>query len=368
MDEYAGKKMEAQVLPGGIKIAGIEQNDLEYDPALYGRDRGELDWDRMSIHSSHMLNDAGSFVRDKMSVPINRIQGYLHHGPMSSISKRGPEHIELGRIDTRSDAWPLLHANSSTASGIETPYEGMHQYPPGVPYDTQRSMTPGGSRPMTPLGQSMTAQQTRPMTPQGGHMQSASGNWAGHAQSPSGNWAGHSQSPSGNWSAGGSQQRNAPGQPFVPPQAPTLSQPIPPNPHARGRSFDALNAPSAYQQPPQHGYGGPSAGSMYHDRTPSANSETRPGDYFTPQRVASPQQSPGGLMGGRASPMQRLGTPQQQYQQYQQQPYGQGLSPQRGPSRQPSFDQLRQHQQPSPGGQYQQQPPGGFPPQGPYRR
>ena len=25
MDEYDGKKMEAQILPGGIKIAGIDQ-------------------------------------------------------------------------------------------------------------------------------------------------------------------------------------------------------------------------------------------------------------------------------------------------------------------------------------------------------
>ncbi|KIK61133.1 hypothetical protein GYMLUDRAFT_85115 [Collybiopsis luxurians FD-317 M1] len=56
LDEYGGQKMEAQVVEG-IKIAAIEQRDLEYDPALYRRDRGELDWDTRSMASTAFMGN-----------------------------------------------------------------------------------------------------------------------------------------------------------------------------------------------------------------------------------------------------------------------------------------------------------------------
>ncbi|KAH7102259.1 DUF221-domain-containing protein [Auriculariales sp. MPI-PUGE-AT-0066] len=309
MDEYDGKKMQAQVLPGGIKIAGIEQSDLEYDPALYGRDRGELDWDRMSMHSGHMLGNAVHYARDKAQIPMNRIQGYLQHGPSASTLNHHPEHIELARMDSRqSDAWPLLQPNASQTGGLDsvgsTPYEHPHQYPPGVGYD--RSGTPV-QRAMTPLGQ-------QPMTPQ---------------QYPQGH---HGQAPSGSYSG------LQPGQIFTPPQ----QQQAPP-PHHRGLSVNTFA-----QYPPQGHHLSPSMASL-HDRGPSAT-----GDYFAGPRATSPgpaagymgpgprATSPGpgtGYMGpSPVSPHQRMGTPQQHFSPRSQ--------------RQPSYDQLRQYpgQQPSPGG------------------
>jgi len=114
VDEYRGKKLEAQVLPGGIKIAGVEQRDLEYDPKLYARDRGELDWDRRSSHSStHLLGDmpsiAHSIAHSKISLPTERFQNYLAHGP-------GQRDIELARLDSRGDSLPLLSYGDGNVS------------------------------------------------------------------------------------------------------------------------------------------------------------------------------------------------------------------------------------------------------------
>ncbi|KAJ6497705.1 DUF221-domain-containing protein [Mycena sanguinolenta] len=43
---------------GGLRIAAIQQSDLQYDPILYSRDRGEYDDDRYSFASSSMLNSS----------------------------------------------------------------------------------------------------------------------------------------------------------------------------------------------------------------------------------------------------------------------------------------------------------------------
>ncbi|KAK7057546.1 DUF221-domain-containing protein [Favolaschia claudopus] len=41
---------------GGLRIAAIQQSDLQYDPVQYSRDRGEYDYDRYSLASSTMLS------------------------------------------------------------------------------------------------------------------------------------------------------------------------------------------------------------------------------------------------------------------------------------------------------------------------
>jgi len=78
LDEYGGQKLEAQVVPGGIKIAAISQTDLEYDPALYQRDRGELDWDARSMSSTVMYDgpDSAKSGNHASSPSVPKLAGY----------------------------------------------------------------------------------------------------------------------------------------------------------------------------------------------------------------------------------------------------------------------------------------------------
>ncbi|KAF9469984.1 hypothetical protein BDZ94DRAFT_1243684 [Collybia nuda] len=109
MDEYGGQKLEAQVVPGGIKIAAVSQNDLEYDPALYQRDRGELDWDARSMASTAMFDGSTSLHPTKSQYYANsgstpQISGYDRYiagGPQPHQSD-----IELSKMDSIQE--PLL--------------------------------------------------------------------------------------------------------------------------------------------------------------------------------------------------------------------------------------------------------------------
>lgn len=84
---------------------------MEYDPQLYQRDRGELDWDQRSVSSATLLNDNGSTAQlnptGRASPAPSRMTGYdryLANGPQ-------PE-IEMARLDY--DQQPLLHAAVSS--------------------------------------------------------------------------------------------------------------------------------------------------------------------------------------------------------------------------------------------------------------
>ncbi|KZV92781.1 DUF221-domain-containing protein [Exidia glandulosa HHB12029] len=328
LDEYDGKHMEAQVLPGGIKIAGIEQHDLEYDPALYGRDRGEMEWDRRS--STHLLNNAAQFAQNKMHIPVNRIQGYLHHGVSPSLSGKGHlDNIELARMDSRSDAWPLLqggggvtpggyseagtpggelgvpYANSQYGASVST--HSLHQYPP-MPYD--RANTPIQQRPMTPQGHGQQPSQ-RSLTP-GASVQPGQIFNAPQSVQP------------GQVFSQSQQQGVQPGQIFSPPRqqsVPLLQQPHP-GQHQRAATYNA----------PQVSYDARPAPGDYFNNSPHGRTDAPMLSY------ASPVESPGG---GR-SPQPRGGTPQQ------------GFTPRS--QRQPSYDQLRQQQPPGSGGPHGRYP------------
>ncbi|KAM6502532.1 protein of unknown function DUF221 domain containing protein [Amanita muscaria] len=88
LNEYGGQKAEAHVVEG-IKIAGIDQNDLEYDPVLYRRDRGELDWDQKSMASVNVFGSPDKFQSsraslvgsDNASVRVPGYDRYLTQGP-----------------------------------------------------------------------------------------------------------------------------------------------------------------------------------------------------------------------------------------------------------------------------------------------
>jgi hypothetical protein len=130
LGEYGGQQMDARVLPGGVRIAGIDQSDLEYDPALYRRDRGELDWDQRSIATA--LDPTG-FPGGGRNSPAPSLPGYgryLAQGPSADSE------IELSRFDP--DQQPLLPptlvagaGSSHTLPGYSPQLApGATQYPP----------------------------------------------------------------------------------------------------------------------------------------------------------------------------------------------------------------------------------------------
>jgi len=105
LGEYGGQKLEAQVVEGGVRFAAVNHADLEYDPILYQRDRGELDWDQRSIGGTTLTGDAKSLYTGRASpapsAAYDRYMTPMHHPGASSD-------IELNRIDTNADRLPLL--------------------------------------------------------------------------------------------------------------------------------------------------------------------------------------------------------------------------------------------------------------------
>ncbi|KAG9000852.1 hypothetical protein FRB94_005130 [Tulasnella sp. JGI-2019a] len=100
MAEYDGQKMETQIAPGGIRIAGIEEADLAYNLAQYQRDRGQgQDWDNRSMSSSTVLGS-------ETGMKPHGYDAYMSRGP----SKAPAEEFELSNIyhQSRDDITPLL--------------------------------------------------------------------------------------------------------------------------------------------------------------------------------------------------------------------------------------------------------------------
>ncbi|KAF8839103.1 DUF221-domain-containing protein [Paxillus ammoniavirescens] len=136
LNEYGGQQMDAQIVEGGLRIAGIEQQDLEYDPALYQRDRGELDWDARSMASTaifgHHHRDsssahhqkthhfAGSMNGGRASPAPSAFERYAAKGASNSSSA-----IELSRLGQSVDHLPLLNDPGYNFTGqIQPPLPG----------------------------------------------------------------------------------------------------------------------------------------------------------------------------------------------------------------------------------------------------
>jgi hypothetical protein len=145
MGEFGGQHLDARILPGGIKIAGVDQSDLEYDPALYRRDRGELDWDQRSIATA--LDSTVNFSGRNSPAPSLPGYGrYLNQGPGRESE------IELVRLDA--DQQPLLptallsgHGGGQSSHSLpgynspQPPYAApagaQYPPPPGIAYHGQ---------------------------------------------------------------------------------------------------------------------------------------------------------------------------------------------------------------------------------------
>ncbi|VDC05659.1 unnamed protein product [Peniophora sp. CBMAI 1063] len=131
--------------PGTTKLE--EYGDLEYDPALFRRDRGELDWDQRSIATTAVLGKGGdnASLYTTSKQPFGGREQYLAHGP-------GASEIERTRFDN--DKIPLLPPtlayNQSSASlpgyppsrtGTPTPRLDPDELPPPAPYQAYASQS-----------------------------------------------------------------------------------------------------------------------------------------------------------------------------------------------------------------------------------
>ncbi|KAG9055422.1 hypothetical protein FS842_002232 [Serendipita sp. 407] len=137
MEEYGGKKMQAQIAPGGIKIAGVDEKQLEDELAMYQRDRGELDWDQRSIGASTVLGDGASLHHSKSgfyapsgrNVPAGYDQ-YMQQGPMRTGTPGAGgltvNSYEMSRRGASEANLPLLATRSEVSVGGHQGYESQH--------------------------------------------------------------------------------------------------------------------------------------------------------------------------------------------------------------------------------------------------
>lgn len=177
LGEYGGQKVETQVVQG-IKIAAIDQNDLEYDPVLYQRDRGEDNWDNQSISSTNLLSDRGaSPAPTTLGIKHSQLDNYLNMGH--------PSEYEMSRLGpAEQDKLPLLNpnfngslydqrlngSNPSLIPSPATPSAQYSQHPqyPGVTMETPYREAPThrpGQISRGPSAYTYADDPTRSMTP-----------------------------------------------------------------------------------------------------------------------------------------------------------------------------------------------------------
>ncbi|KAF9650988.1 DUF221-domain-containing protein [Thelephora ganbajun] len=149
LGEYGGQKVEARFVQG-IRIAAIDQHDLEYDPVLYQRDRGEDNWDNQSISSANLLSERGaSPAPTVVGIRQSHLDKYLNIGQPSEyeMSKLGP---------TESDKLPLLDPNLNVSmydQRLNVSNPSFLPSPVGTPYMPYNQETPYREAPTHRLGQ-----------------------------------------------------------------------------------------------------------------------------------------------------------------------------------------------------------------------
>jgi len=145
LNEYGGQKQEAQVVPGGIKIAAISQNDLEYDPALYRRDRGELDWDARSVASTAIFNPASPYLAKSQyyasNTSLTRLTGYDRY--LAGGGQVSQADIELSNIDHTQE--PLLNQQSYDYFEHQV-LASQRSFSPSIPPSIRQDHPLGSSR------------------------------------------------------------------------------------------------------------------------------------------------------------------------------------------------------------------------------
>ncbi|KAJ3570291.1 hypothetical protein NP233_g4499 [Leucocoprinus birnbaumii] len=200
LDEYGGQKMDAQIVPGGITIAAISQHDLEYDPVLYQRDRGELDWDARSIASTTLMDNAptmhaskGSFYAGADGGSTSKLTGYdayLANGPQSLTLNLNQSDIEMTPIDSMHQ--PLLGQQG---------YAG--EYSPQAPFASQQTLvTPDSPQQIYSQPPFANASREAPLHRPQEQGRSYSPSPSYHTE-PQYHGGGHASHPSQQWSSSG---------------------------------------------------------------------------------------------------------------------------------------------------------------------
>lgn len=344
------------------------QEHLEYDPVLYQRDRGELDWDARSIASTTVFGEDPAGYNNSTS-KFAAYDKYLAHGP-GSVSEH---EIELKRLDTAEE--PLLsprsmamhqqgftsqqslvpslpassHYSTRDAAPLHRPGQDSRSYSPSPAYMSTENLNQGstsqlhlnlsnsGQSPVSPYPNSELSQFTPTQDHQ--HQRSTSGNLLvgggrtpspgphaamgyppqQHGRQPSGNMLG-SRSPSpGPYQAYSPQQQHtrqasgnmlaAQGRAGSP--GPYQAYSPPPQQHGRQPSGNVLasprsGSPSSYQAyaPQQQQHARQASGSPLAASPGRAGS---PGPYqaYSPQQQHA-RQGNGNLL---ASPQGRVGSP-----------------------------------------------------------
>ncbi|KAJ7647702.1 hypothetical protein FB45DRAFT_734225 [Roridomyces roridus] len=149
LNEYGGQEMQASAVQG-IKIAAIDQRDLEFDPGLYRRNQAD-DWDTQSLASTTVFGDSSAslshgksmYYAKEAAASLPRLQGYdnyMSNGPNSASGHGHGQEIELARMDSIQE--PLLSPRS-----VYYQHNGMSQSSIGTPVSLyQEPMVAGDSR------------------------------------------------------------------------------------------------------------------------------------------------------------------------------------------------------------------------------
>jgi len=139
LNEYGGQNMSAQIMPSGIKIAAINESDLEYDPALYQRDRGELDWDRRSVSTVNMLDTASTLNGHYANASMSKINEYHNYGPQRSGFT---SEIELTAMDSPSEHLLSPRAMAFQQSAGSESTHSLNQAPMDPSMQGERTYSP----------------------------------------------------------------------------------------------------------------------------------------------------------------------------------------------------------------------------------
>ena len=122
------------------------QNDLEYDPALYRRDRGELDWDARSIASTTMFESPssprlGNAQYHASNASLTRLPGYDRYLAGGAQSQAD---IELTKIDSIQE--PLLHPQSYDYFQHHQAHASQQSFSPSIPTSITQHYPVGRNR------------------------------------------------------------------------------------------------------------------------------------------------------------------------------------------------------------------------------
>ena len=141
LQEYGGQKVQVRVVEGnGLMFAAIDDDEIEYDPAQYQRERDELDSDTRSVASSN------NFLREKASIAGSE-RTLLQQPQQSRSSSSGSFDPQPHRgLTQQSNSTERTLRSQQSYGSLPGAREGS--LPPSRPYTPQQQQLP--QRTLTP--------------------------------------------------------------------------------------------------------------------------------------------------------------------------------------------------------------------------